>query len=209
MNIYLPPDRSTLVIDHFNYDTLSAPEKHDVLLLDKPSSVRSDVKNFFGGDGTIAFPRAVPQELGKNSPHLAPVVRTRSTAYSYNPNDDAETAEDPFVVGGQISLVSSMQARNSARLTVFGSVEALEDKWFDANVKKPEGKQIRTVNREFAEQVTAWTFMETGVLKVVKVEHYLSSIGEANSGNESVSQLGFLNPQTYRIKNDVVSSHIW
>lgn len=176
--------------------------------MEKPNAVRSDIKNFFGGDGTIAFPRAVPQELGNNSPHLAPIIRTKSTAYSYNPNDDAEMAEEPFAVGGQISLVSSMQARNSARFTVLGSVEALEDRWFDAKIKKPEGKQTQTANREFAEQVTAWTFMETGVLNVGRVEHYLSSISGAKSGNQSVSQLGGLNPQIYRIKNDVVSRYI-
>ena len=197
------------MVDHFNHDTLSSPERHDVLLLDKPDAVRSDVKNFFGGDGTIAFPRAVPQELGNSSPHLAPVLRSKNTAYSYSLNEDAETVEDPFAVGGQYSLVSSMQARNSARFTVFGSAEALEDKWFNAKVKKPEGKQVQTVNREFAEQVTSWTFMETGVLKVGKVEHFLSSVSDAKSGNESATQLGFLNPQIYRIKNDVVGACLW
>lgn len=207
LDIHLSPDRISSTVDHFNYDIISAPEKHDVLLLDKPDSIRLDTKNLFGGTGTIAFPRAVPQELGNSSPHLAPILRAKDTAYSYNPNDDVESAEDPFAVGAQISLVSSMQARNSARFTVFGSVEALQDKWFDAKVKRPEGKQVQTANREFAEQVTAWTFLETGVLKVGRVEHYLSSSSKAKSENGSVTQLGFLNLQIYRIKNDVVSSY--
>ena len=127
------------------------------------------------------------------------------TAYSYNPKDDADSVEDPFVVGEQISLVSAMQARNSARFTVFGSVEALENKWFNANVKVWDAPQTTTANREFAKQVTAWTFMETGVLKVGRVEHHLSSIAIDAKGNDSVTQLGFLNPKIYRIKNDVVS----
>lgn len=113
--------------------------------------------------------------------------------------------EDPFAVGEQISLVSSMQARNSARFTVFGSVEALENKWFDAEIKSPGGNERKTVNREFAEQISAWTFLETGVLKVGRVEHHLSSIGEKASGNDTTSQLGYWNPKIYRIKNDVVS----
>lgn len=216
LDIHLPPDRTSLVVDHLNYDVSSAPEKHDVLLLPRPSALRSDVKNFFAGQGTIAFPRAVPQELGNSSPHLAPILRAKSTAYSYNPKDEAETVEDPFAVGEQISLVSSMQARNSARFTVFGSVEALENKWFDAKIKGPgPGKEINTANREFAEQVSAWTFLETGVLKVGRVEHHLSSIGERPSGNDSISQAGYLNPELYRIKNDVVSGsqysnlHVW
>lgn len=193
------------MVDHFNYDTASASEKHDVLLLPQGSRLRSDVKNYFGGDGTIAFPRAVAQELGNSSPLLAPVLRSKSTAYSYNPKDEAEVAEDPFAVGEQISLVSSMQARNSARFTVFGSAEALENKWFDGKVKSVEGKDSKTANREFAKQITAWTFMELGVLKVGKVEHHLSSITGDAAGNDSVAQLGYLNPTIYRVKNDVVS----
>lgn len=194
------------MIDHLKYDTVSAAETHDVLLLPQPSAIRSDVKNFFSGDGIIAFPRAVAQELGSISPHLAPIIRAKATAYSYNPKDDVEAVEDPFAVGEQISLVSSMQARNSARFTVLGSVEALEDTWFDAKVKEPEGTQRTTANRQFAKQITAWTFMETGVLKVGTVEHHLSSIDHKTAGNDSVVQLGYLNPKIYRVKNDVVST---
>ena len=208
LEIHLPADRTSLVVDHFNYDTLSAPEKHDVLLLSQPSALRSDVRNFFSGDGTIAFPRAVAQELGNASPLLAPVLRARSTAYSYNPKDEAEAVEDPFAVGKQISLVSTMQARNSARFTVFGSVEALENQWFDAKVKSPGAKDCRTANREFAKQITSWTFMETGVLQVGRVEHHQSSIEEGAPGNETVSQLGYLNPRIYRVKNDVVRIYV-
>ena len=202
----MPPDRTSLVVDHFNYDTISASEKHDVLLLPQPSALRSDARNFFGGDGSIAFPRAVAQALGNTSPLLAPVLRAKNTAYTYNPKDEAETVEDPFSVGEQISLVSTMQARNSARFTVLGSIEALEDTWFDAKVKAIGGKESKTANRAFAKQISAWTFAEIGVLKVGRVNHHMSSITEGAAGNDSVAQLGYLNPKIYRIKNDVVST---
>ncbi len=205
LDIHLPPDRTSLVVDHFNYDTISASEKHDVLLLPQPPALRSDARNFFGGDGSIAFPRAVAQELGNTSPLLAPVLRAKNTAYTYNPKDEAETVEDPFSVGEQISLVSTMQARNSARFMVLGSVEALEDTWFDAKVKAIGGKESKTANRAFAKQISAWTFAEIGVLKVGRVDHHMSSITEGATGNDSVAQLGYLNPKIYRIKNDVVS----
>ena len=205
LDIHLPPDRDSIVVDHFNYDTASASEKHDVLLLPQGSRLRTDVKNYFGGDGIIAFPMAVAQELGNTSPLLAPILRAKSTAYSYNPKDEAEVVEDPFATGEQISLVSSMQARNSARFTVFGSAEALENKWFAGKVKGVDGKDSKTANRDFAKQVTAWTFMELGVLKVGRFEHHLSSISGNAAGNDSVAQLGYLNPTIYRVKNDVVS----
>lgn len=194
-----------MTVDHFNYDTVSANEKHDVLLLHPPSALRKDTKNYFAADGLVAFPRAVAQELGASSPLLMPIVRAPDTAYSYNPKEEAETVEEPFAVGGQISLVSAMQARNSARFTVLGSAEALENVWFNAKVKAQGGKETQTCNREFAKRLSAWTFMETGVLKVGKVEHHLTTISETGSGNDSVAQLGYLNPKIYRIKNDVVS----
>ncbi|KAI4099531.1 MAG: hypothetical protein L6R37_005922 [Teloschistes peruensis] len=203
LDIQLSPDRTSLVVDHFNYDTNSASDKHDVLLLQQSSAERSDVRNYFGGDGVVAFPRAVAQELGSSSPLLTPVVRAPDTAYSYNPKEEAVTVEEPFAVGSQISLVSSLQARNSARFTILGSVEVLENAWFDAKVKAPGAKNIMTSNRNFAKHLSAWTFKETGVLKVGKVEHHLSSIEENSAGNGSIAQLGYLNPQIYRIKNDV------
>lgn len=113
--------------------------------------------------------------------------------------------EEPFSIGEQISLVSAMQARNSARFTVLGSVEALENAWFDAKVKSPDGKQTKAANREFAKKVTSWTFMEIGVLKVGRVDHHLSSIETNVKGNHNITQLGYLNPRIYRIKSDVVS----
>ena len=207
LDINLPPDRTSLVVDHFSYDTLSAGERHDVLLLPRPDAPRPDVKNYFGGSGTIVLPRSVGQVLGNQSPFLAPIVRAPSTAYSYNPKDEVESVEEPFATGEQMALVSAMQARNSARFTVLGSAEALEDMWFDAKVKGVgQAKETTTSNREFARALSAWTFMEIGVLKVGRVEHYLSSTTAEKVGNDSVAQLGYLNPKIYRVKNDVVGS---
>ena len=203
LNIHLPPSRMSVVVDHFNHDTSSSGQ-HDVLLLPQPSLMGPGLRSFFGGDGTIAFPRATAQELGSNSPLIMPILRARNTSYSYNPKEDTEAVEDPFAVGEQISLVSAMQARNSARLTVFGSVEGLEDKWFDAELKSSAGSTIRTANRDFASRVSAWTFQELGVLKVGRIEHHLSTIDQISGGNDSLVQLGYPNPTIYRIKNDVV-----
>lgn len=207
-DVHLPSDRSSIVVDHFNYDTSSASEKHDVLLISRPNALRPDVKNFFGGDGLLAVPKSVGQTLGNSSPLLAPILTAPETAYSYNPKEESETVEDPFATGGQLVLISAMQARNSARLTVIGSLEMLQDTWFDASVKRMDDKvSTKTVNREFAQQISAWTFMETGVLKVGKVDHYLND-GSSDKG-DNASQFGYLNPAIYRIKNDVVSQCCW
>ena len=210
LDVHIAPDRTSVVLDHFHYDASTASEQHDVLLLPRPSPLRSDVRTFFGGHGTVIFPRAVAQELGNETPLLVSILRAKTTAYSYNPKEEFDAAEDPFAVGEQISLVSAMQARNSARFTVFGSAEALENRWFDAQIQSSEGISNQNVNRDFAAQVSAWTFQELGVLKVSRVEHHLSSIGGNSGSNDNVVQLGYLNPTIYRIKNDVVRcSLLW
>ena len=166
------------------------------------------MKNFFKGDAKggeiIALPRAVGQSLGNTSPLLTPVLRAPRTAYSYNPKDEMEAVEDPFATGPQLSLITTMQARNSARFTVIGSAEMLEDTWFSGEVKRSVGiggvgsdaKKVKTSNQAFAKEVTGWTFNEIGVLKVGKIEHYL---------NENGVKSNISNPKIYRVKNDVVS----
>jgi hypothetical protein len=181
------------------------------VLVPRPDALRPDVRNFFKGEGKggeyIAFPRGVGQTLGNDSPLLTPVLRAPRSAYSYNPKDDVEGVEDPFAVGQQLSLVSVMQARNSARFTVIGAAEMLEDKWFDAKVKPSVGMQgvnenakgVKSSNRAFAKEISGWTFNEIGVMKVGRIEHYLS---------EDSSQLfdaNVANPKIYRVKNTVAS----
>ncbi|KAL4961829.1 dolichyl-diphosphooligosaccharide-protein glycotransferase [Aspergillus stella-maris] len=195
-DFHLSNDRSSIAVDHSNYDTLSASEKHDVLLLERPGKLRADTKDFFGGEGVIAVPNGSPHTLGDNS-LLAPILRAPKTAYSYNPKEDAGSVEEVFATGSQLALASAMQARNSARFTLLGSVESLQDKWFDAKVKAPGGTEVKTANREFAEQLTAWTFKETGVLKVGKIEHHLA---------KDDLTIDDLNPSIYRIKNETVFS---
>ncbi|KAI9884060.1 MAG: hypothetical protein M1823_004150 [Watsoniomyces obsoletus] len=207
LDIHLPPDRTSQVVDHFNYDLLSASEKHDVLVLPQPGPLRPDVKNFFGGDGVLAFPRGVGQLLGNDSPLLAPVLRAPDTAYTYNPKDEAETVEEPFGTGSQLSLVSTLQARNSARVVVLGSVEMLEDAWFDGQVKSSNGfkKESTTANRAFAKTVSAWAFREIGVLKVGRVQHHAASDNPDTKNETGLSQVDS-NPKIYRVKSDVTFS---
>ncbi|KAH6630352.1 Dolichyl-diphosphooligosaccharide--protein glycosyltransferase subunit WBP1 [Chaetomium sp. MPI-SDFR-AT-0129] len=208
LDIQLPAERTGLVVDHFNYDASSAADKHDVLLLPRPSPVRPDVKDFFGAgasDGDVlAFPRGVGAALG-TSELLTPIVRAPRTAYSYNPKEQAEVVDELFAAGEQLSLVSAFQARNSARFTLVGSAELLQDKWFDAEVTPAGGKKTaKTLNREFAKRVSGWAFNEIGVLRVNWIEHHLDEAGAANVSN----------PNIYRIKNDVkytisLSEYTW
>lgn len=204
LDIHLPTDRSSVIIDHFNYDTHSSAEMHDVLLVPRPDAIRPDVKNYFRGSGiggeVIAVPRAVGQTLGNLSPLLTPILRAPRTAYSYSTKD--EVLQDIFAVGPQLSLVTAFQARNSARCTVIGSSEMLEDAWFDRKVARPNQSsgtessfsEASTINRVFAKEITGWTFKEIGALQVGTVEHHLKEESSNNNGTNS---------KIYRVKNDV------
>jgi len=200
VDINIPADKGALVVDHFNYDASSAKEEHDVLLLPFPKSLRPDVKNYFAGEGYIAVPRAVGQALGNESPLTSPILRAPSTAYSYNPKDEADGVEDPFAVGEQLNVVSAMQANNAARLAVVGSAEMLQNKWFAEKAKLGD-KAITTSNREFAQKLSEWTFKETGVLKIGKLLHYQDE-GASKKLNTSTA-IPENNPGIYRIKTDV------
>lgn len=173
-----------------------------MLLLSPPAPIRPDVKDFFSAgsdDKLIAFPRGVGSVLGAGE-LLTPILRAPRTAYSYNPKEQSEgVAEDLFAAGQQLALVSALQARNSARLTLVGSAEMFQDKWFDAEVSKSavgSKSSVKTFNREFAKRVSGWTFQEIGVLRVNWIEHHLNEETGA-AANES-------NPEIYRVKNDVV-----
>ncbi len=205
LDINLPADRNSIVVDHFNYDTKTAGEKHDVLLLPGSSHTKSGVKDFFSVNNVIAFPHAVGQVLGNTSPLLSPILKAPNTAYIYNPKEESEAVEEPFATGSQINLVSAFQARNSARFAVLGSAEALEDTWFDASVQLPGSgqKATKTSNRDFAKKLAGWTFKELGVLKVGQINHYLNE-GSQKEASKSTDLAGLdLNPTIYRIKNEI------
>jgi oligosaccharyltransferase complex subunit beta len=200
LDIALPTERTGLVVDHFNYDANSASEKHDVLVLAPPAQIRPGLKTYFSPEGStadvIAFPHGVGHILG-GSPLLTPILRSPRTAYSYNVKDQADAVDpaDLFAAGEQLALVSAVQAHNSARVVVLGSIEAFSNKWFDAKVKRTGGKESKTWNREFAKRISGWAFHEIGVLRVNSIEHFLNEPGVANETN----------PEIYRVKNIVVS----
>lgn len=197
VEISLPAERTGTVVDHFNYDILTAGEKHDVLVLDAPLNVRPGLRSSLEMPGSVlSVPHAVGHTLG-SGPLLTPLLRAPATAYSYNPKEQAEVVDpdDLFAAGQQLALASTFQARNSARLTVLGSAEMLQNKWLDEKVQKPgqDAKKVKPDNREYVKRLAAWTFQELGVLRVNEIKHQLKESNETNPG-------------IYRIKNDVVSS---
>ncbi|KAM0417345.1 hypothetical protein ACHAPT_012661 [Fusarium lateritium] len=203
LDIALPVERTGKVVDHFTFDTISAAESHDVLVLDAPRNVRPGLKDYFEIPGALlSVSNAVGHTLG-SGPLLTPILRAPPTAYSYNPKEQADVVDpdELFAAGKQLALVSTMQARNSARFTIIGSAEMLQDKTFDTKVSRKGGKTLYPSNREFITSLAGWTFKELGVLRVNKIEHRLQGDNETNPG-------------LYRIKNEVtysisISEYAW
>lgn len=198
LDIQIPSERTGLVVDHFNYDAQTAADQHDVVLVPTPGRYRPGTKNYFSSGGKsdlLAVPRALGHTLG-NGPLLTPILRAPRTAYIYNQKDQTEVVDEVFAAGDQLSLVSAFQALNSARFTILGSAEMFQDKWFDAEVKRPSDTEaVKAWNEHFARRLTGWTFHEIGHLRVNYVEHHLAEEGPLSNVS---------NPSIYRINNNVV-----
>lgn len=205
-DITLPPGRNALVADHFNYDTKTSNEKHDVIIVPSPKALRPGLQDLFNVGQSLVVPRAVGQLLGNANPLLTPIVRAPPTAYTYDPTEEQTNMDELFAAGAQLSLVTAFQARNSARLTVVGAIEMFKNEWMTstATAKTATGSEIVPANRAFAKRVSEWTFHEIGVLKLGRVEHWLEP-GQEKGQNHTLAHGPELNPEIYRIKNDVVS----
>lgn len=125
---------------------------------------------------------------------MNPILKGPRTSYVFDTKEDAVYADDPWSAGTQLALVAAVQARNNARLTVVGSDEVFTDEFFDRKGIAMDGTRIASGNREFAQKIVSWTFQETGVLRVAKIEHGRVGAEERNEG-------------IYRVKNELVSSY--
>ncbi|KAI8999107.1 Dolichyl-diphosphooligosaccharide-protein glycosyltransferase subunit [Trametes punicea] len=118
----------------------------------------------------------VPQALGLN-PMLVPVLK--APPYSFASDADSDSGADALIeaaekggeglwAGSQLSLVTGFQTLDNGRATWVGGVDMFTDDFFNKEIAKgkPSG------NRQFARDVTAWTFQESNVLRIDSVEHH-------------------------------------
>ncbi|KAI0648379.1 Dolichyl-diphosphooligosaccharide-protein glycosyltransferase subunit [Trametes meyenii] len=118
----------------------------------------------------------VPQALGTN-PMLVPLLKAPPQSFASDGDSDAsantvvEAAEkggEGFWAGSQLSLVTGFQSLNNGRATWVGGVDLFTDEFFNKEIAK--GKL--SGNRQFARDVSAWTFQESQVLRIDSVEHH-------------------------------------
>ncbi|KAJ2959410.1 hypothetical protein NQZ79_g5187 [Umbelopsis isabellina] len=123
-------------------------------------------------DTPIVF-RGIGHRVGK-IPLLSRVLVAEDGAYTGEVGDSKQ--EDRVV-----ELVSAMQARNNARVTIAGSLDMFSDSFLESPVKSG--------NEEFVKELSRWTFQEKSVLKVHDHRHH-------KDGETHV-------PEFYRIKDNI------
>jgi len=167
-------EEGTSVIDHMNYE--AGDEGHHTRLL-ADSFIQSPViagKNpapvLFQGVGMAADPE---------NPLVIDILRASATAYSHAP--DKDILEYPLAVGSTLLLVAGMQARNNARVLLFGSMDMLSDAFYNAQV---QGENLGSApaaagNKQFVSSVMSWALKQNGNLRFSHVTH--NKVGEANS----------------------------
>ena len=71
--------------------------------------------------------------LEKDNDLVLSVLRASDTAYTYG--EGRKKQLQTFLRGNRVTLVSALQARNGARVTVVASPEMLSDSYFDARLE--------------------------------------------------------------------------
>lgn len=110
--------------------------------------------------------------VGDNdNPLLLRILRASPTAYSFSPTRPVD--EYPSSVGRSTLLVAGLQARNNARVLFVGSLDFFSDDFFIASTEHALTGEKSAVsgNRELAVALSKWVFKQSGVLRVVDVQH--------------------------------------
>ncbi|KAK4701161.1 oligosaccharyltransferase complex subunit beta, partial [Phenoliferia sp. Uapishka_3] len=159
-------DRGSNVIDHFSYDKLlDVDGSHSTIVVPLDSTPSPFISTETAGGAPILY-RGVGHQVGKQ-PLLSNILSARETSYSADTNPKEPLVEDPFVSGTSVGLVSAMQAKNNARVTFVGSMELFSDEFINAKIEAADGTSYpKSGNLAFINDLTRWTFQESGILRL-------------------------------------------
>jgi oligosaccharyltransferase complex subunit beta len=200
-------EEGSYVYDHLNHaesETDDPRAEHNVLALDPEHDINARVKKtpilrsvardlkapiLYKGIGhQFASPRSPSRDVT--------VLFGSPLSYSDKSVDHpASSSSTHSLVRAPLPrLISTLQARNNARILVVGSLAFFSDRFFTAPVHKVVGTEKKSWevsgNAPLAYALTAWTLHEHGVLRVSNVTHHRK--GES------------LPSAVYRIKDELV-----
>lgn len=142
------------VVDHVNF--LEGDSEHTTVF----SSNFVNSKYVVGDvSGPVAF-RGIGQASARDN--ILALRTLAGSRTSYSARTDQPISGFPESAGADVGLVTSVQARNNARVTFSGSFWMLSD----------EAYALPSANNEaFVAEVTKWTFQEQGVLRAQNIRH--------------------------------------
>jgi len=177
-------EEQTAVIDHVNFDASDDQGRHTLVALSNINVIPVITGNpiapiLFSGVGHAA---------SEGSRLLFRILTGAQTTFSANPT--SVVTEYPQSVGKDTLLVTAIQARNNARVVFSGSLDLFSNKLFSSPVNVGGKKFEKSGNEQFATNLSKWVFQERGLLRVHSLTH-------------SKVSGGAVNPQSYRVKDDI------
>lgn len=159
-------EEGTSVIDHMSYDVSDAGH-HDLIVAD--SFIDSSI--IVGEDIKPVLFKGVGMAADAENDLIIDILKASPTAYSHAVDQDI--LEYPLAIGSSLLLVAGMQARNNARIVIFGSHDMLSDMFYNAQVKAQgsEGSTKASGNKEFVSNVLSWALKLNGDLRFSNVVH--------------------------------------
>lgn len=220
-------ERGTSLVDHFGYDREHDTGDHTAVLVGghrahfsaggaanpvvfsdaTRAALATQPLTYRGiahwiGPNPLAFPLLVPpstayeSEVPKVSGKGSDAVLT-NLAQLEQPSDAAQllVGFEATAPDATAALASAVQLRtNSARVVFVGSTELLQNAALD--------DAARSVHRAVVDDLTAWTFQERGVLRVVRSTHERCRASEADTRPDYEEEVGVAT-KMYRIKDRV------
>ncbi|TFK69650.1 oligosaccharyl transferase beta subunit [Pluteus cervinus] len=144
---------------------------------DKPTVVPVNIPQtpITSQKGPVFF-SGVPFALGDN-PLLVPILNAPVEGFAAESTsaevlvEAADRGGEGLWAGSRLGLVTGFQTLDGARVTWVGGPEVFSDEY--AAKEGPNG--VKAANAQFVQDVAAWTFQESLVLRVDKVNHFLAN----------------------------------
>lgn len=182
-------EKGTKVFDHFNYAVLGEP---DHSLIAATNIINSTIITGKEIKAPVLF-RGIAQTVEHGAELVSIALSASETAYSADAKKGVVSEPPALVVGTSAALVTVLQARNNARVTISGSIDMFSNDLFNAAVVVgPEAKQVaaKSGNQDFCIGVARWTFQDRGVLRAENLRHRY----QEDKGGQ---------PTLYRVNDDV------
>ncbi|PFH53596.1 hypothetical protein AMATHDRAFT_54790 [Amanita thiersii Skay4041] len=134
-----------------------------------------------------------PHALG-NNPLLVPILHAPPQSFAGEIGGSADVLVDAAEKGGeglwagsQLGLVTGFQALNNARITFIGGAELLSNRVAEKEISPG----VKSGNAQFAKDIAAWTFQESLVFRIDKVEHHRLNATEPRDQYTTNDQIVF------------------